>query len=97
MKCLGARNGTIGFLFITESTIMGVIGGVIGMIVGFLIVLGRMSLVYGGMLYERFPFGNIWYSFLVCLACSLVLSGVAAIYPARVASRMAPMEAMRVD
>jgi putative ABC transport system permease protein len=97
MKCLGARNGTIGFLFITESTIMGVIGGVIGMLVGFLIVLGRMSMVYGGMLYERFPFGNIWYSFLVCLACSLVLSAVAAIYPARVASRMAPMEAMRVD
>lgn len=97
MKCLGARNGTIGFLFITESTIMGVIGGIIGMILGFLIVLGRMSVTYGGMLYEQFPYGSIWYSFLVCLACSLVLSAVAAIYPARVASRMAPMEAMRVD
>ncbi len=97
MKCLGARNGTIGFLFITESTIMGIIGGVIGMVLGFLIVLGRMSWTYGGMLYERFPYESIWYTFLMCLACSLVLSGVAAIYPARVASRMAPMEAMRVD
>ena len=97
MKCLGARNGTIGFLFITESTIMGVIGGVIGMVVGFLIVLARMSVTYGGMLYEKFPFGSIWYACLMCLACSLVLSAVAAIYPARVASRMAPMEAMRVD
>jgi ABC-type antimicrobial peptide transport system permease subunit len=33
----------------------------------------------------------------VCFACSLLLATVAAIYPARVAARMAPMEAMRVD
>ena len=97
MKCLGARNSTIGFMFITESTIMGIIGGVIGVVLGFVIVLVRQTMVYGSLLYEKFPYMNMWTAFLVCLSCSLLLSAVAAIYPARVAARMAPMEAMRVD
>ena len=34
---------------------------------------------------------------LPVLVCSLLLAAIAAIYPAGVAARMAPMEAMRVD
>ena len=97
MKCLGARNQTIAFLFVTESTIMGVIGGLIGMAVGFLIVFVRQAATYGGLLFRGFPVGDMLTTLAVCFACSLVLASVAAIYPARVAARMAPMEAMRVD
>ena len=97
MKCLGARNGTIGFLFITESTIIGVVGGMIGMVLGFLIVLGRQWWLYGSALYVNFPWLDMGVTFLACFSCALVLSSFAAIYPARVAARMAPMEAMRVD
>ena len=97
MKCLGARNQTIGFLFVTESTIMGVVGGVIGIITGALIVLLRQGIQYGGLMFERFPVVNILLTMGICFACSLVLATVAAIYPAYVAARMAPMEAMRVD
>jgi hypothetical protein len=97
MKCLGARNQTIAFLFVTESTIMGVIGGSVGMVVGFLIVLARQGAAYGGLLFRNFPVGDMATTMGVCFACSLLLATVAAIYPARVAARMAPMEAMRVD
>jgi len=97
MKCLGARNETIGFLFVTESTIMGVIGGLIGTMLGFSIVFLRQLSSHGGLLFENFPTGDMLRTLLVCFACSLLLAAVAAIYPAQVAARMAPMEAMRVD
>lgn len=97
MKCLGARNGTIAFLFVTESTIIGAVGGVAGMIVGFLIAYTRLSAMYGGFVFARFPAMAIFQTMGICLGCSLFLAMVAAIYPAWVASRMAPMDAMRVD
>lgn len=97
MKCLGARNGTIAFLFITESTIVGLAGGLLGMFAGLALVLAVFWTRYRGMVFERFPAGDILWTMLFCLGCSLALAMVAAIYPARVASRMAPMDAMRVD
>jgi putative ABC transport system permease protein len=97
MKCLGARNGTIAFLFVTESTIMGAIGGLAGMLAGFAIAYARLGIQYGAFAVAQFPAAEIGRTLLVCFCASLVLAMVAAIYPARVASRMAPMEAMRVD
>lgn len=97
MKCLGARNETIRFLFITESMIIGVVGGVVGMILGFLVALIRQSIAYGGLVFENFPFGDMFTTFWICAVCSLLLAAIAAIFPSGVAARMAPMEAMRVD
>jgi putative ABC transport system permease protein len=97
MKCLGARNQAIAFLFVTESLIIGVVGGIAGTLLGFLIVFIRQGISYGGLLWANIPYGDMGMSFLVCFCCSLLLAVVAAIYPARIAARMAPMEAMRVD
>jgi hypothetical protein len=97
MKCLGARNQTIAFLFVTESMIIGLVGGILGTILGFLIVFLRQGIGYGALLFERLPWGDIGVTFVACFCCSLLLAAIAAIYPAGVASRMAPMEAMRVD
>jgi hypothetical protein len=97
MKCLGARNHTIAFLFVTESMIIGLVGGILGTLLGFLIVFLRQGLAYGALLFERLPWGDMGVTFVACFCCSLLLAAIAAIYPAGVASRMAPMEAMRVD
>jgi hypothetical protein len=97
MKCLGARNSTIAFLFVTESVIIGVVGGLAGIILGFLIVLVRMLISYGGLVFAKFAGTDMLLAFVICFLCSLLLATVAAIYPAWVASRMAPMDAMRVD
>ena len=97
MKCLGARNQTIAFLFVTESVIIGIVGGVAGIIVGFLVVMGRLTLQYRLLTFSNFPVTDVLVTFAACFLCSLLLAAVAAIYPAWVASRMAPMEAMRVD
>ncbi len=97
MKCLGARRQTIAFLFVTESFIIGIIGGLVGTVLGLMIVLVRQAITYGGVLFERFPAGDLALTFAACFCCSLLLASLAAIYPATVAARMAPMEAMRVE
>jgi hypothetical protein len=97
MKCLGARNQTIAFLFVTESVIIGVVGGVAGIVLGVVVVMLRMMIEYRSLVFTNFPTPDILTTFGVCFLCSLLLAAVAAIYPAWVASRMAPMEAMRVD
>ncbi len=97
MKCLGARNSTIAFLFVMESIIIGAIGGLVGMIGGFLIVFLRQLIAYGSLLFAQFPVSDMLLTTLICFCCSLLLTAIAAIYPAHVAARMAPMEAMRID
>ncbi|MCC7517738.1 MAG: ABC transporter permease [Verrucomicrobiae bacterium] len=97
MKCLGARNQTIAFIFVIESAAMGVAGGILGMLIGAAIAFGRQLLASGGRLLSHFPLADALTAAGICLACSVFLAAIAAIYPAGIASRMAPMEAMRVD
>jgi hypothetical protein len=97
MKCLGAPNQTIGFMFVLESLMTGIVGGIAGILLGFLIDLVIQLFTYGQLTFERFPTPLVGWSFLVAFGCSLILALMAALYPAYVASRMAPMEAMRVD
>ena len=97
MKCLGARNETIGFLFVTESIMLGLLGGVVGLVLGFVIVMVRQLWNHGALVFASFPTADILKCSGYCLGCSLLLATLAAVYPSRVAARMAPMEAMRVD
>ena len=97
MKCLGARNETIGFLFVTESMMLGLLGGIVGLILGFVIVMTRQLWTHGALVFASFPTADILRCGGYCLGCSLVLATLAAVYPSRVAARMAPMEAMRID
>ncbi|NUN94173.1 MAG: ABC transporter permease [Verrucomicrobiae bacterium] len=97
MKCLGARNQTIAFLFILESAAMGVAGGFLGLGIGAGIALVRQTWEFGGRLFANFPWADALVASALCLGCSILLAAIAAIYPAGVAARMAPMEAMRVD
>jgi ABC-type lipoprotein release transport system permease subunit len=82
---------------VIESAAMGVAGGGLGMVIGAIIALGRQLLDSGGRVLAHFPVADTLTGAGICLACSVLLAAIAAIYPAGIASRMAPMEAMRVD
>ncbi len=97
MKCLGARNETIRFLFMAESLAMGFCGGVVGVIVAGIIAIGPALLMYGEWGQTQFPFLAVLQTLLAGLAFSILIAGIAALYPSHVASRMAPLEAMRVE
>ena len=98
MKCLGALSSFVRTLFLIESGFVGVIGGAIGCLFGF----GFSLIVYG----FTYGFGLVFLSlktefllmglhvFLALLA-GILLSVLAAIYPAQVASKMVPANALR--
>lgn len=97
MKCLGATDGFIMINFILESIMQGVAGGAVGTVAGFLLGLTRGWGRYGMIVLENFPIGDLLFTALVSFVIGMVVSALAAVYPAWVAARLAPMEAMRVE
>ncbi|MGQ9662028.1 MAG: ABC transporter permease [Kiritimatiellia bacterium] len=97
MKCLGATDGFIMINFLLESGLQGFVGGTIGGTLGFALGVARAAMNYGLMAARSIPCLTLGGVFLGCLGVGVILSVVAAIYPAWVAARLAPMEAMRVE
>ncbi|MBN1256290.1 MAG: ABC transporter permease [Planctomycetes bacterium] len=97
MKCLGATDGFILTQFLFEAAIQGAVGGIIGVIIGFALSLLKNSVTFGSYLYHYFPGEGLLLCGLYSLAAGIILSMVASIYPSWAASRMAPMEAMRIE
>lgn len=97
MKCLGATDGFILQQFVLEAAIQGVVGGLCGMVIGFLIAILKNFLVLGSHEFVYFPAAGAALCAVSSALAGVLLAMIAAIYPSWAASRMAPMEAMRVE
>ena len=96
MKCLGALSAFIRRIFLIESSLMGIVGGISGAAVGALFSVLVYSVTYGpGLVFASLNYGLLFVYFVVCVIAGVVLSVVAAIYPASVASSMVPADALR--
>jgi hypothetical protein len=107
MKCLGALDKFVVKLFLIESSLQGVVGSLTGALVGFVLAFGRALFTFhvkdlvtgqGYWLAIRFFPGLellLWVA--IALVVGIVLSVVAAIYPAIRAARMEPVQAMRTE
>lgn len=96
MKCLGALSSFVTRLFVMEACILGFVGGLAGVVAGTAFALGMYSILYGpALVFGALPGGALALSALGGLAAGVVLSIVAAIYPARVAAAMVPATALR--
>ena len=96
MKSIGARNSTILFIFFIESGAIGLIGGAIGILLGYgLAKLGGFFAASAGfaILKPAFPrwliFGLLLFSFIVGAASGF--------FPARAASKLKPVDALRYE
>ena len=97
MKCLGATDAYILSQFMMEAALQGFFGGLVGVVLGFAISTVRSAAAFGGHLWAAFPAGDIALCALFSLAAGVLLAALASIQPSWAASRMAPMEAMRVE
>lgn len=97
MKCLGATDRYILLQFMMEAGLQGFFGGIFGVIIGFIISILRGSIAYGSYMWTYWSTPGMLLCAGVSLLAGVALAVLASIQPSWSASRMAPMEAMRVE
>jgi len=98
MKCLGALSSFIRRIFLIESSLVGAIGGVVGTIVGTIFSVVAFSATYGfGTVLGSMDYGLLSLYALGSVVASVVLSIIAALYPATFAAGMVPATALRTN
>lgn len=105
MRAIGAQRGFVMWSFMVESSVQGTIFGVLGILVGSGIVLALgsagipattdiMKFLFGGP--KLFPFLAPLH-LIIAFVIMFVVSALSTFYPAFVATRITPLEAMQKD
>jgi len=107
MAAMGLRRGQIVRLFVLEGAMIGVFGSITGCLLGFLVNIPFVKYGINWGMYMR-DIGDVGYRitgvsrgiwnptmFVIAFIAGIVISALTSIYPARVASRMEPTEALR--
>ncbi len=97
MKCLGALDRFIVRLFVLEALMQGVAGSVTGALLGVLAAAVSSTVNLGFEALTQAPLGTLLISVTTAVIIGTTLSLLGVIYPAILAARMQPVEAMRVE
>ena len=97
LKCLGALDRFIVRIFVIEATLQGLVGGFAGALLGGCIGVLSTLVRFGVSSFAFIPWSTIGLTMLSAMCIGTVLSLIGVLYPAIVASRMQPVEAMRVE
>jgi len=100
LKALGFNNRSIMMLFLSEATMIGIIGGsvgiVLGVIVGGSLLSGLVNAGFGGVGFNLTPV-FLPTDLLFVWIFSVVISSIAGFYPSWRASRLDPVVALRKE
>lgn len=97
MKCLGALDRFVLRLFVLESGMQGLAGAGVGAFAGGLFAMVNFLLRFGWVALSNVSWKAVAFSLVLSLVVGCLLSLFGVMYPALVASRMQPVEAMRVE
>ena len=97
MKCLGALNRFVLRLFLIESALEGAVGTAAGVLLGLAIAYGEGVPMYGGETWALFPANRFLTVLAGCFVGGVLLTVLGALYPARRASKMSPVAALRTE
>jgi putative ABC transport system permease protein len=100
LKALGMKSRTVLYIFLTESVIIGLIGGIVGIISGWVLAnvvslfLGRGGILGGALNITPILTPEV---LVGSLAFGIGISVIFALYPAWRASKLKPVEALRYE
>jgi putative ABC transport system permease protein len=97
MKAVGATRRQVMWLFLMESGLLGLVGGVIGIILGLGISTLAIVLVRQFIDVELLQVGISWGLVVGALAFSFIIGIASGLLPARRASKLKPVEALRYE
>ena len=97
MKCLGALDRFILRLFILEAGMQGLAGAGAGALAGALFALTNGLLRFGFAAMTLVSWLSVAGSVLIAIGVGCLLSLLGVLYPALIAARMQPVEAMRIE
>ena len=96
MKSIGARNSDILYLFLIESAIIGFIGGVIGVLLGSGIAY-LTGFIAKGAGFSLLKIVLDWRIVVFGLIFAVILGMFSGFLPARQASKLSPVDALRYE
>jgi hypothetical protein len=97
LKCLGALDRYIVRLFVFEALMQGLAGSLAGMVIGIIAASFTSALRFGLIMFSVYPWSAIAISAVTATLIGTILSLLGVLYPALLAARMQPVEAMRVE
>ncbi len=97
LKCLGASDDFILKTYFIESSLHGVCGAVLGMVIGLLVAIGVNWINYGHQALFALPLVGLLRALVISLVMGGLMTVTASLFPAYVAARKQPVEALRVE
>jgi putative ABC transport system permease protein len=95
MKAIGARNSDILLIFLFESALLGLVGGVIGAIIGISLALGLSAAANAALGTQLLSVSISWPLLIGAIGFSLLIGVISGVFPARQASKLKPVDALR--
>jgi len=97
IKCLGALDSFVLRLFVLEAGMQGLAGAGLGSLLGAVAALLSGLIRFGFVAWQNISWLAVLESIAFATATGCLLSLVGVMYPAMVAARMQPVEAMRIE
>ncbi|TAK95592.1 FtsX-like permease family protein [Patescibacteria group bacterium] len=94
-KAVGARNFDIIWQFLIESVVITLMGGILGVVLG--ILISYLAALIIRALGNNWQFIITWQSVALATSVTFLVGIIFGLYPARKASRVSPMEALRYE
>jgi hypothetical protein len=97
MKCLGALDNFVVKMFLMESAFQGMVGSLVGCLLGVALGVLSMAIRHGKVMLALLPGAELLGYGLASVGIGVLLAVVSAIYPAYVAAKMVPADALRSE